>query len=186
VLLLYRAVGGYSGASGWFTRAAGSPCRGCRDGPGRLRGGATGGRLAVQGCLFMNTDIPPASPPPPVPAPVPGVVPGQVPGAGLSAAPQAAVWKGRPKDVALLLSSVHRWAMLRELAATEWLTPGFLARRTGLTRTAAAKHVALLLKKKVIERGPSRLYRLVPALRPPPGADCLDFGPCRLKLSPQS
>jgi len=160
------------------------PCR-CRR---ECRKGIRVARMAAGASppvpVLMNTDAPPALPPaqdaaPASPEAMPSAAPAAPPGA--RSVPK---WNGKLKDVALVLASVPRWSMLRELAATEWLTVGFLARRAGLTRAAASKHVALLLKKKVIERGPSRLIRLVAPLRPPPGADWLDFGWCRVRWTP--
>ena len=130
----------------------------------------------------MST-LTPNLPGPPVPmagenaniAPLPPAV-----GAG----PAVERWPGKLKDVVLVLGSVPRWRMLKVLAGTEWLPVSFLAVKGEVARSAASKHVAVLLKTKVIERGVGRLYRLVPALRPPPGADYMDFGWCRMKLTP--
>ena len=93
-------------------------------------------------------------------------------------------WSMKLEKLCTLLSSAPRCRILRELTLSEWLPVSYLAARAGISRTAASQHMALLKKLKVVEGGVGRLYRLVPALRPPPGAEWLDFGYMRLKLPP--
>lgn len=93
-------------------------------------------------------------------------------------------WSAKLETVCTLLSSAPRCRILRELTLSEWLPVSYLATRAGLTRSAASQHMILLKKLKVVEGGVGRLYRLVPALRPPPGAEWLDLGYMRLKLPP--
>ncbi len=91
-------------------------------------------------------------------------------------------WSMKLEQLCKLLSSAPRCRILRELTLSEWLPVSYLASRAGISRTAASQHMALLKKLKVVEGGVGRLYRLVPALRPPPDSEWLDFGYMRLKL----
>lgn len=93
-------------------------------------------------------------------------------------------WSASLEKVCSLLGSPQRCRILRELAKSEWLPVSYLGARAGISRTAASQHMAVLLKLKVVERGVGRLYRLVPALRPAPGEEWMDFGYLRLRLGP--
>ena len=93
-------------------------------------------------------------------------------------------WTGKLDAVCSLLGSPQRCRMLRELAQSEWLPVAYLGQRAGISRTAASQHIATLKRLKVVETGVGRLYRLVSALRPAPGAEWLDFGWMRLRLGP--
>jgi DNA-binding transcriptional ArsR family regulator len=95
-------------------------------------------------------------------------------------------WSGSLEKVCALLGSPQRCRILRELTKSEWLPVTYLGAKAGISRTAASQHIATLLRLKVVERGVGRLYRLVPALRPAPGDEWMDFGYLRLRLGPRA
>lgn len=90
---------------------------------------------------------------------------------------------GVSESLCALLGSPQRCRILRELTKSEWLPVTYLGAKAGISRTAASQHIATLLRLKVVERGVGRLYRLVPALRPAPGEEWMDFGYLRLRLA---
>jgi len=45
-------------------------------------------------------------------------------------------------------------------------------------------HMRVLKDSGIVQLAFGRLYRLAPAYRPPPGAEYLDLGLCRLQLPP--
>ena len=86
----------------------------------------------------------------------------------------------------LLLGDPTRIAILRELCRGEPLPVSEIARRLWRAPTAMSKHLALLRRTGVAVQGFGRLYRMAPALQPPPGATALDLGELTLKLSARS
>lgn len=91
-------------------------------------------------------------------------------------------WTGKLEDVVLVLGSLVRWKILASLCRTEWLPVQVLAGAAGVNPSAGSKHMLVLLKANVVERGYGRLYRIVPALRPAAGAEWLDLRYARMKL----
>ena len=96
--------------------------------------------------------------------------------------PPQTPWPGTLEDVVLVLNNIARWKILAMLCRTEWLPVHHLAGAAGVKPSAASKHMLVLLNTKVVERGFGRLYRIVPALRPAPGAEWLDLRFARMKL----
>ena len=86
----------------------------------------------------------------------------------------------------MVVGSPVRWIMLVELAQNGWLPVSYLAAKAGVKRPAASAHVKILKDAGVLETGVGRLYRLAAALRPEPGAEFLDLGPCRIRLRASS
>ncbi len=97
-----------------------------------------------------------------------------------------AEWRGGLDEVCMLVGSPVRWIMLVELAQNGWLPVSYLAAKAGVKRPAASAHVKILKDAGVLETGMGRLYRLVAALHPEPGAEFLDLGPCRIRLRASS
>ncbi len=95
-------------------------------------------------------------------------------------------WKGGPDELCKVIGSPVRWRMIEELARQGWLPVGYLAGRAGVKGPAASAHIKILKKAGVLETGVGRLYRLAAALRPEPGAEFLDLGPCRIRLRPSA
>ena len=93
-------------------------------------------------------------------------------------------WTSDLKELCTVIGSPVRWRMLLELAQHGWLPVGYLADRAGVKRPAASAHVKILKDAGVLETGVGRLYRLAAGLRPEPGAEFLDLGPCRIRLRP--
>ena len=93
-------------------------------------------------------------------------------------------WKGDLDELCMVIGSPVRWRMLLELAQHGWLPVAYLAERAGVKRPAASAHVKILKDAGVLETGVGRLYRLAAGLRPEPGAEFLDLGPCRIRLRP--
>lgn len=85
-------------------------------------------------------------------------------------------------DVALLLSDLTRWRLLREMAKGESLPMQVLAQRIGRSPEVTAKHVAVMRRMGVALVGYGRLNSLAPAYRPPAGGTTIDFGHCVLRL----
>lgn len=93
-------------------------------------------------------------------------------------------WGQEFEEVSMVIGSPVRWKMLVELGREGWLSVTHLAARTGTKRPAASAHLRILREAGVVESGMGRLYCLVAALRPQPGAEFLDLGLCRLRLRP--
>lgn len=85
-------------------------------------------------------------------------------------------------QVALLVSDLTRWRLLRELAKGESLPLQVLAQRVGRSREVTGKHLAVLRQLGVVLVGYGRLNSLAPAFRPPAGTAAIDFGHCVLRL----
>ena len=91
-------------------------------------------------------------------------------------------WSASLKTVSTLLGSPVRWKILSEFAPGELVSVSLLAKTVGLTRAATSMHMRILKDAGIIQSDIGRLYRLVPALRPGPGAEYLDLGHCRIRL----
>ena len=81
-----------------------------------------------------------------------------------------------------MLAEPARWRLLRELAKGEAMPVKELARRIGKSPDMTSKHLAILREAGMVEAKYGRIYQLVPAIMPAPGATHLDFGHCLLKL----
>ncbi|MEZ5299392.1 MAG: helix-turn-helix domain-containing protein [Verrucomicrobiales bacterium] len=86
------------------------------------------------------------------------------------------------EQVCRLVQHPGRWAVLRILAAGEPLPVSEIARRMGVRREMAAKHLQLMRRLGVAQVGYGHLYSLAPAFRPEPGSGTLDLGHCVLRL----
>ena len=86
------------------------------------------------------------------------------------------------EDVARILGEPARWHLLRELAKGEPMPVKELARRIGKSADMTSKHLAFLRDMGVVMTKYNRIYQLVPALAPAPGATHLDFGHCLVRL----
>ena len=84
--------------------------------------------------------------------------------------------------VALLLSHVARWQILRELAKGEALPTSDLGRRAGMRPNATSRHLSTMRRMGLLSKGYGGLYSLVPAYRPAPGTATIDFGHCVIRL----
>jgi len=79
------------------------------------------------------------------------------------------------------LSSLTRWRMLVELGKGEPLPAAVLARRVRVSPNAASKHLVVMHKAGLLERGYGNLYR-IPKGCLLPGQDSVDFGAFILRL----
>jgi hypothetical protein len=68
------------------------------------------------------------------------------------------------------------------LAKGEAMPVKELARRIGKTPAMTSKHRASLRGAGLVVAKYGRIYQLIPAIMPAPGATHLDFGDCLLKL----
>ena len=91
-------------------------------------------------------------------------------------------WSASLKTISMVLGSAVRWMILSELGLGELVSVSLLAKKVGLTRAATSMHMRILKDAGIIQSDIGRLYRLVPALRPGPGAEYLDLGHCRVRL----
>jgi hypothetical protein len=79
------------------------------------------------------------------------------------------------------ISDVARWRLLVELMKEEALTSSELARRVGIPKSNASKHMAQLLRCQLVTRGYGNVYR-IPAAYKVPGENALDFGAVVVRL----
>jgi predicted transcriptional regulator len=86
------------------------------------------------------------------------------------------------EDLARILGEPARWHLLRELAKGEPMPVKELARRIGKSPDMTSKHLAFLRDMGVVMTKYGRIYQLVPAIMPAPGATHLDFGHCLVRL----
>lgn len=86
------------------------------------------------------------------------------------------------EDLSRVLAEPARWRLLRELAKGEPMPVKELARRIRKSPAMASKHLATLRDAGLVVAKYGRIYQLVPAITPTPGATHLDLGLCLLKL----
>jgi biotin operon repressor len=98
-------------------------------------------------------------------------------GLGAGAAPVVSLDK-----LFTILHDKARWRILFALAKGDALPVSELTRRVRKSRDTVQKHMAVLKDAGVVMQIYGRLYKLVPALQPPPGCGVLDFGFCLLRL----
>ena len=86
------------------------------------------------------------------------------------------------KKVVQILGHDARWHILRELSKGQALPVSELGRRIGMRRNAVSKHVRILRRMGILEKGFGSLYTLTPAYRPAPSTATLDLGHCVVRL----
>lgn len=86
--------------------------------------------------------------------------------------------------LAKILAEPARWRLLRVMAQGETMPVKELARRIERTPGMTTKHLLILRDAGLVMKKYNRIYQLVPAIMPAPGATHLDLGWCLLKLGP--
>lgn len=79
------------------------------------------------------------------------------------------------------VSDATRWRLLVELMKEDALTSSELARRVGIPKSNASKHMLQLLRCQLVTRGYGNVYR-IPAEYKVPGENTLDFGAAVVRL----
>jgi len=93
---------------------------------------------------------------------------------------------GRPlpdlKRTLRAINQLSRWKMLKELTCGEPRLIAELAAAGGCRYESAVKHLVVLRKAGLVERGRGGVYQLVRHYLPTPGQPVVDFGHCLLRL----
>ena len=100
---------------------------------------------------------------------------------------------GTPKNVAgrplpnlqqslRAISQLSRWKMLKELTCGEARTIAELTAVGGCSYASGVKHLQVLQRAGMLERGRGGVYQLVRQYLPVPGTPVVDFGHCLLRL----
>ena len=93
---------------------------------------------------------------------------------------------GRPlpdlKQTLRAISQLSRWKMLKELTCGEPRMIAELAAVGGCSYESAVKHLVVLHRVGLLERGRGGVYQLVRQYLPTPGQPVVDFGHCLLRL----
>src|SRR5436190_22725081 len=79
------------------------------------------------------------------------------------------------------ISDATRWRMLVELMKEDALTSSELARRVGIPKSNASKHMLQLQRCRLVTRGFGNVYR-IPAEYKVAGQNALDFGAALVRL----
>jgi DNA-binding transcriptional ArsR family regulator len=97
--------------------------------------------------------------------------------------PRSPAAKRRPSfaSIVTVISDKGRWRILRELVKGKPLPASELSRRTGLTASAASKHLRMLGDLGILERGFGGVYEIAPEFLVP-GQNVLDFGVVLMRL----
>jgi hypothetical protein len=80
------------------------------------------------------------------------------------------------------ISQLSRWKMLKELTCGEARTIAELAAVGGCSYQSGVKHLAVLHRAGLVERGRGGVYQLPRRHLPTPGQPVVDFGHCLLRL----
>jgi hypothetical protein len=86
------------------------------------------------------------------------------------------------KQTLRAISQLSRWKMLKELTCGEPRLIAELAAVGGCSYESAVKHLVVLQKAGLLERGRGGVYQLVRHYLPAPGQPVVDFGHCLLRL----
>jgi hypothetical protein len=80
------------------------------------------------------------------------------------------------------INQMSRWKMLKELTHGEARTIAELAAVGGCSYANGVKHLQVLQRAGMLERGRGGVYQLVRRFLPVPGQPVVDFGHCLLRL----
>ncbi len=80
------------------------------------------------------------------------------------------------------INQMSRWKMLKELTCGEARTIAELAAVGGCSYDSSVKHLQVLQKAGLVERGRGGVYQIVRQYLPTPGQPVVDFGHCLLRL----
>ena len=80
------------------------------------------------------------------------------------------------------VSQMSRWKMLKELTCGEARTITELAAVGGCSYASGIKHLQVLHRAGLVERGRGGVYQLQKHHLPTPGEPVVDFGHCLLRL----
>ena len=80
------------------------------------------------------------------------------------------------------ISQMSRWKMLKELTCGEPRMIAELAAVGGCSYISGVKHMQVLLRAGLVERGRGGVYQLMRQHLPVPGQPVVDFGHCLLRL----
>jgi len=86
------------------------------------------------------------------------------------------------KQALRAISQLSRWKMLKELSCGEARTIAELAAVDGCSYESGVKHLVVLRKAGLLERGRGGVYQLVRQYLPTPGQPEVGFGHCLLRL----
>ncbi len=93
---------------------------------------------------------------------------------------------GRPlpdlKQTLRAIAQLSRWKMLKELTCGEARTIAELAAVGGCSYESGVKHLQVLHRAGLVERGRGGVYQLLRQHLPVPGQPVVDFGHCLLRL----
>ena len=80
------------------------------------------------------------------------------------------------------IAQLSRWKMLKELTCGEPRMIAELAAVGGCSYISGVKHMQVLLRAGLVERGRGGVYQLMRQHLPVPGQPVVDFGHCLLRL----
>ena len=80
------------------------------------------------------------------------------------------------------IAQMSRWKMLKELTCGEPRLIAELATVGGCSYESGIKHLQVLQRAGLVERGRGGVYQLVRQFLPTPGQPLVDFGHCLLRL----
>ena len=86
------------------------------------------------------------------------------------------------KQTLRAVAQLSRWKMLKELTCGEARTIAELAAVGGCSYESGIKHLHVLHRAGLLERGRGGVYQLVRQYLPTPGVAVVDFGHCLLRL----
>jgi hypothetical protein len=86
------------------------------------------------------------------------------------------------KQTLRAINQLSRWKMLKELTCGEARTIAELTAAGGCRYASGVKHLQLLQRTGLVERGRGGVYQLVRQYLPVPGQPVVDFGHCLLRL----
>ena len=86
------------------------------------------------------------------------------------------------KQALQAINQMSRWKMLKELTCGEARTIAELAAVGGCSYASGVKHLQVLQRAGLVERGRGGVYQLVRQFLPVPGQPVVDFGHCLLRL----
>ena len=93
---------------------------------------------------------------------------------------------GRPlpdlKRTLRAINQLSRWKMLKELTCGEPRTIAELAAVGGCSYENGIKHLQVLHRAGLVERGRGGVYQLVRQYLPTPGVAVVDYGHCLLRM----
>ena len=86
------------------------------------------------------------------------------------------------KQTLRAVAQLSRWKMLKELTCGEARTIAELTAVGGCSYASGVKHLQVLQRAGMLERGRGGVYQLVRQYLPTPGQPVVDFGHCLLRL----